>query len=116
MLLLPVLAVFVGCGEDVPPHPQAEKVLETLEALASEPVRREVLRTCDKWKRPDGTCDESAVRYDQFDCWMTKGLRKLQGLQKRKIRPRARDRGTMRAQNLCMELRGWGFVKPSGYF
>jgi hypothetical protein len=115
-LLLPLIAAGLGCGEDPPPHPQAEKVYATLEAEPSEAVRREVLRACDKWKRLDGSCDEAAVRHDQFHCWLTKGLPRLRVFEKQGTRPRARDRGTMRVQNLCMELRGWRFVTPSGYF
>jgi len=116
-LLLPLVAVALGCGDDTLQGPEAERVLKTLDTVASEAVRTEVLRTCDKWKRlDDAPCVEADVRRDQFDCWLHEALPRLQGFKKQGTRPRARDRGTMRLQNLCMEQRGWRFVSPSGYF
>ena len=116
-LRLLLLAAIVGCGDEPPPHPEAGKAYATLEAEASEAVRREVLRTCDKWKRLDGaSCEEGAVRHDQIDCWLGGSFTRLMAYKKKGTRPRARDRGTMRVQNLCMEKLGWRFVAPSGYF
>ena len=114
-LPLLLMAALLGCGDE-PPHPQADKAYQTLEAEASEAVRREVLRTCDKWKRLDGSCEEAAVRHDQIGCWLGGSFTRLMAYKRKGTRPRARDRGTMRVQNLCMEKLGWRFVAPSGYF
>ena len=117
-VLVSVLAITFGCGDEAPPTPgPEEQALRTLEQEASAAVREQVLRTCDKWKRLDGApCVDDDVRRDQLACWLEKGLPRLRAFLKQKVRPRARDRGVMRAHNLCMEKRAWRFVEFSGYF
>lgn len=112
LALATALACALGCGEEVPdPLDEARATL----AEAPEPVREEVLRTCDKWKPGHGgACDPEAVERDQLICWLEQGLPHLKAALRRGQRQRARNHRVLLHQNFCMERRGWRFRKPGG--
>jgi hypothetical protein len=123
--LLPVLLLLLllaACREDSgEPVVDAEESARLDRALAtldstSERVRREVLRTCDKWHQPGHSCVENAIRRDQLDCWLEAGLRRWQFAQKKNMGPFGGDRVTMIAQNACLQKRRWRKVHREDQF
>jgi hypothetical protein len=88
----------------------AARAMETL-STAPELVRREVLKTCDKWKHIDHPCDEKKVRREQLDCWLEKGYPEMEHTIARKMRPWAQVNRIMLIHNLCMEMRRWRKLK-----
>ena len=79
-------------------------------------VRQEVLATCDKWHRLDGTCDAEQVRQDQLECWIDKGAPLQKFVEARNWRPRQRAQRLVLEVDVCMELRGWRKVTPGPDF
>ncbi len=71
------------------------------------PVRKEVLKTCNKWRHIDHPCVDEEVRIDQLECWLKEGIPALQHGLGRRIGPRSRDLNVLMRQNLCMEQRRW---------
>lgn len=121
-LLPALLALACGSGEGSSPPSRLdadesirlERAMATLET-ASRRVRAEVLRTCDKWHHLDRPCVENEIRREQLDCWLTDGLRRWKGAQKRGLGPFSGDRVTMRVQNLCVERRRWRKIEKSPF-
>lgn len=113
LAVFPLLVLLAACGNDTgEPVVDAEESARLERALAtldstSERVRREVLRTCDKWHQVDRPCVENAIRRDQLDCWLEAGLRRWQFAQKKNMGPFGGDRVTMIAQNVCLQKRRW---------
>lgn len=71
-------------------------------------TQKKILATCGKWKRPDGACDDKAVREEQIRCWWKRGERELKYTQDVGFkRRRAIDHRIMLLQDLCMEMHGW---------
>jgi hypothetical protein len=81
-----------------------------------EPLRNELLKTCDKWRHLDRPCDEAQVRRDQLECWVEKGQAALRFAEARQMRPRARYMRSLLEVNLCMELRRWRKIRPGRDF
>ena len=107
------VACLPGCGsprEAAEPEGRGEDfyaaALKSVEAT-EDPLRQELLRTCDKWRHLDRPCDEEAVRRDLLDCWVDKGQRILVWVEGRQLRPRARASRTLLEVNTCMELKRW---------
>lgn len=122
-ILLAALALVPGCGGEEQAGPSAadadeslrlERAMETLDT-ASQRVRGEVLRTCDKWRHLDRPCVENEIRKEQLDCWLTDGLARWKHAQKRNMGPFGGDRVTMRVQNLCLETRRWRKIEKSRF-
>ncbi len=103
----------VGCGSE---HRSADPTSRGPEffaaALASvektpEPLRGELLRTCDKYRHRDRPCDEELARRDLLECWSDKGEYTFTWGERRKVAPRALHLRTLRKMNVCMERKGW---------
>ena len=117
-----ILGVSLACGSgsDEPPvdpeeSARLDRALRTLETVSSERVRREVLRTCEKWHLPERPCIENAIRRDQLSCWLEAGFTRWQGAQKRGMGPWGGDKATMNSQNVCLQRRGWRKVKKTDF-
>ena len=113
ILLLFCACLAAGClSEEEKAHREfEEKVLKSLEG-APPLVAAEITRSCDKWRRLDGSpCDEVIVRHDQFECWLERGLPKLEHGYKYQLRPRTRDLTTLLKQDTCMKSRGWRLLQ-----
>ncbi len=85
-----ILGISFACssGSDEPAvnaeqSARLDRALRTLETVSSERVRKEVLRTCDKWHIPERPCVENAIRRDQLSCWLEAGFTRWQAAQKR---------------------------------
>lgn len=109
-----ILSVSLACGSDsdeplvdAEESARLDRALRTLETVSSERVRKEVLRTCDKWHIPERPCVENAIRKDQLSCWLEAGFKRWQGAQKRGMGPWGGDKITMNAQNVCIQKLGW---------
>jgi hypothetical protein len=120
-LVVALLAVACGGSEEPQGSPmdaeedaRLERAMASLDD-ASDRVRAEVLRTCDKWRHLDRPCVENEVRRDQLDCWLAEGLAKWKNAMKRGMGPFGGDRTTMRVQNLCMEKRRWRKIERSKF-
>jgi hypothetical protein len=115
---LAAAALLLGCGSESPSAGPAERAPAFFAAaLASvekvpEPLRQELLKTCDKWKHLDRPCDEERVRRDLLACWVDKGERIFAWTEARRLRPRARYQRTLIEVNVCMELKRWRKVQP----
>ena len=116
-LLLAALLT-LACGSSEPEKQTAEdernallnRAMFTLDATP-EPVRKQVLKTCDKWRHLDHPCVDEDVRIDQLECWLEEGIPALQALLPRRLGPRARNLQVLLRQNLCMERRRWRKLK-----
>jgi hypothetical protein len=113
---LSAAALLLGCGSEPEPAATAEgdplaPALAGIEALP-DPLREELLRTCDKWRHLDRPCDEESVRRDVLECWAGKGERIYAWAQGRGIRPRSVYLRTLTEVNTCMELRRWRKLAP----
>jgi hypothetical protein len=110
-------ALLLGCGSQDPvPAPGArgpEFFAAALESLEKTPVllRKELLRTCDKWRHLDRPCDDEEVRRNVLECWVDKGERIFEWVEKRNMRQRAAAMRTLLEVNTCMELRRWRKLK-----
>ena len=119
---LAAAAWLLACGSERSPEGPPERGAEFFAAaLASvektpDPLRQELLKTCDKWRHLDRPCDEEQVRRDQLECWVDKGERTLAWVEGRELRPRARYTRTLLDVNVCMELRRWRKIKPGPDF
>jgi hypothetical protein len=112
-------AYALACGsERSEPGPaggqEAEPPTEALASIESLPdlLRRELLRTCDKWLHLDRACDDESVRRQMLECWTTRGERIYAWTGTRGIRPRARYMRTLNEVNLCMEMARWRKLVP----
>jgi hypothetical protein len=85
--------------------------LASIEALP-EDLRRELLRTCDKWRHLDHACDDESVRRKVLECWAAKGEPIYAWTGTRGVRPRTRYQRTLTEVNLCMELARWRKIAP----
>ena len=114
-----VLALACGQGTEVPKlSPEESARLDaSLASLdqASERVQKEVLRTCDKWKRKDRPCSENLIRREQLECWVESGRIGLAAAKRKRLGPFSGDRRTMGAQNICLRRRGWLMVEKSEF-
>jgi hypothetical protein len=115
MATLLVLGLACSRGSDEPklsPKESArlDSALASLDTT-SERVRKEVLRTCDKWKRHDRPCTETAIRIDQLDCWLEAGILGWRSGQEKGLGPYSGDRRAMVAQNVCLQKRAWNKVE-----
>lgn len=115
---LALAALCSACGSDErAPDPGGRgpdfyaKAQESVEATP-ELLRNELLRTCDKWRPPDGPCVIEDVRRDVLECWVDKGEAIWKWVVGRKLRPRAAAVRTLLEVNVCMELKHWRKVKP----
>ena len=116
------LGLAFACAREEPPAPPAdpgeaarlEAAFQSLEG-ATQRVRGEVLRTCDKWRHKDRPCVENEVRREQLLCWAEEGQLRWEHAQKRGLGPYSGDRAVMRVQNLCMEKRGWRKAQRSTF-
>ena len=112
LLLVAFLALACGSSEpekrivDDKQNTLLNRAMITLEATPK-PVRKEVLKTCDKWRHIDHPCVDEEVRIDQLECWLEDGIPQLQIGLARRIGPRARNLNVLMMQNLCMEKRRW---------
>ena len=111
-------ALLPACGSEEPPSELAGRgpefyaaALESVEATP-ELLRKELLGTCDKWQHLDRPCDEQEVRRDALECWVDKGERIYEWVQKRGMRPRAGAMRTLIEVNVCMELKRWRKLRP----
>jgi hypothetical protein len=110
---LAAAACLAGCGPERRSADPAGRGPEFFAAaLASiertpEPLRGELLRTCDKYGHRDRPCDEEGVRRDLLECWSDKGEYTFTWSEKRKLGPRALYLRTLRKVNLCMSGKGW---------
>jgi hypothetical protein len=115
---LAAVALLLGCGSEPEPPAAAERGPERLAAALAavealpEPLRQELLKTCDKWGHLDRPCDGDQVRRDQLECWADKGERIYAWTVGRELRPRARYLRTLMEVNTCMELKRWRKVTP----
>jgi hypothetical protein len=111
-------ALLLACGGDEQgPAPafqvdaatlaRIEEAHAHLLANAHELVRREVLKTCDKWHHLDKECVDEEARVAQLECWAEAGRPELERVYQRPRRPRARNTQIMIMQNLCMAERRW---------
>ena len=115
---LAAAALLVACG----PEPGAGAPGERgpaffADALASveatpDPLRTELLRTCDKWRHLDRPCNDEALRRDLLECWIDHGQGIFAWTEVRKMRPRARAIRTLTEVNVCLEKRRWRKVRP----
>jgi len=117
-----ILGLSIACGPgseepavDAEESARLDRAIRTLETVSSERVRKEVLRTCDKWHIPDRPCIENAIRRDQLSCWLEAGLPRWQGAQKRGMGPWGGDKATMNSQNVCLQKLGWRKLKRSDF-
>ena len=118
---LPAVALLLGCGSEPGPAaapeaaPAADPSLDAAQARIEalpDPLRQELLRTCDKWRHLDRPCDEERVRRDVLECWVEKGERIYTWAEGRGTLPRATYLRTLTEMNLCMELARWRKVSP----
>ncbi len=115
---LAAAALLLGCGSERPSVEPAQRGPEFFAAaLASvekvpDPLRRELLETCDKWRHLDRPCDEERVRRELLECWVDKGERIFAWTETRGLRPRASALRTLLEVNVCMELKRWRKLKP----
>ena len=115
-----MLALACGQGSDAPKlDPEESARLDAALASlddASERVRKEVLRTCDKWKRKDRPCSENLIRREQLECWLESGSIGWATAQRKGSGPYSGDRRAMGAQNVCLGRRGWKKVEKNSKF
>lgn len=114
-----MLGLSCGQGADAPrldPEESArlDAALASLDE-ASDRVRREVLRTCDKWKHKDRPCTENLIRQEQLECWVESGRLGWATAERKGLGPYSGDRRTMGAQNFCLRRRGWTMVEKSEF-
>ena len=113
---LAVGALLLACGSE--PSAAGERGPEFFAAAEAslmktpDPLRQELLRTCDKWRHLDRACVEEEVRRDQLECWVDKGERTFAWLEGREMGPRARTMRTLLDVNVCMELKRWRKLRP----
>jgi hypothetical protein len=110
--MFPLALVLCSCGIPAEEQKTTDKAMETIDE-APERIRREVLRTCNKWMHSQRTCKDEEVRLAQMECWLEMGLPHLKRALKRNMHQRARDQKTLQHQSLCMEKKGWRFRKPT---
>ena len=93
---------------------EAESLAAALAGIEKlpDPLRQELLRTCDKWRHLDRPCDEERVRRELLGCWAAKGERIYAWAEGRGTRPRAIYERTLIEVNLCMELARWRKLTP----
>jgi len=120
---LSAVALLLGCGSEPEPAaapapeaapgpgPSLDAAQARIEALP-DPLRQELLRTCDKWRHLDHPCDEERVRRDVLECWVEKGERIYTWAEGRGTLPRALYLRTLTEMNLCMELARWRKISP----
>jgi|SRR3990172_3076813 len=102
-----------GCGSEPEPADPPERGPEFFAAaLASvektpEPLRAELLKTCDKYRHRDRPCDEERLRRDLLECWSDKGERIFVWTEGREMGPRAQYLRTLLEVNICLEYKGW---------
>ena len=117
LILAALLALSCGSSEaekqavDDEKNALLNRAMITLDATP-EPVREEVLKTCDKWRHIDHPCVDEEVRIAQLECWLEDGIPELQIALARRIGPRARNLRILMKQNLCMEQRRWRKTEP----
>lgn len=119
LLALLITACGKGSDEGAASADEAARLDRALASLddVSERVRREVLRTCDKWQKADGSgCVENEIRKDQLECWLEQGLERWGFVRKRGLGPYSRDRITMIWQNNCLIKRKWRKVHKDQEF
>jgi hypothetical protein len=106
-------ALLLACGSGDPAPLRGDRGSEFYAAaLASvektpDLLRQELLKTCDKWRHLDRPCEDEEVRRQVLECWVDKGERIFEWVEKRQMRPRARAMRTLIEVNVCMELRRW---------
>jgi len=111
----------LGCGSERRSADRASRGPEFFAAaLASvektpEPLREELLKTCDKYRHLDRPCDEERARRDLLECWSDKGEYTFTWSEG-KVGPRALYLRTLRKINVCMEHKGWRKLKPGAEF
>jgi len=125
------VGALIGCTRDdpaAPPAPAGEAAAPAVgseafyaQALASverqdELLRKELLKTCDKWRHLDRPCDQAQVRRDQLECWVEKGEAALRFAVAQQTRPRWRYLRALRDVNVCMEMRRWRKLRPGPDF
>lgn len=116
--LLAAPALLLACGpEERPGSPDGRGAAFFADALASveatpDPLRSELLRTCDKWRHLDRPCDDEALRRDLLECWVDRGQGIFAWTEVRKMRPRARAMRTLIEVNVCLEQRRWRKIRP----
>ena len=115
---LSALVLLLGCGSEREPAaapeaeaapgagPSVDAAQARIEALP-DPLRHELLRTCDKWRHLDHPCDDESVRRKVLECWVEKGERIYAWAEGRGTGPRALYVRTLTEVNLCMELARW---------
>jgi hypothetical protein len=112
-----VLALACGQGDELAKlsPEEAARLDASLASLddASERVRQEVLRTCDKWKRKDRPCSENLIRREQLECWVESGRMGWATAKRKRLGPYSGDRRAMAAQNICLSNRGWMKIEQS---
>ena len=110
---LVAVVLLPGCGSEDPLSPAGGRDPEfyaaALESVEETPelLRAELLRTCDKWRHLDRPCDDEELRGELLECWVDKGQRIHEWVQKRGLRPRAATMRTLLEVNTCLELRRW---------
>jgi hypothetical protein len=111
-----------GCGSEPGPAGPPERGSEFFAAaLASvektpEPLRVELLKTCDKYRQRDRPCDEERLRRDLLECWSDKGERIFAWVEGRPMGPRAKYLRTLLEVNMCMEYKGWRKIQRGPEF
>ena len=111
--LAAALCLLPGCGSEPESADPLERGPEFFAAAlasvekAPEPLRQELLKTCDKYRHRDGPCDKERLRRDLLECWVDKGESMFARAEERKMRPRAKYLRTLLEVNICMEYKGW---------
>lgn len=101
-LLLPALAA-LGC-QDEPAAPAAQDPSASLPLWAR----------CENWRRPNHSCDPTALLADYEECVRTEGNPSRERLREAGVGPLALRRAEERTIIVCLERRHW-MMKPEGF-